>query len=54
MVVPPLWFYAIYLFLNAAFGEGSIGERGRTDLLRGTAIMGGGLLFLFAFCLGLE
>jgi hypothetical protein len=51
VVVPPLWFYAIYLFLNAAFGEGSLSERGRTDLLRGTAVMGGGLLFLFAFCL---
>jgi hypothetical protein len=52
VVVPPLWFYAIYLFLNAALGEGSLGERGRTDLLRGTAIMGGGLLVLFAFFLG--
>jgi hypothetical protein len=49
VVFPPLWFFAIYLFLNAAFGEGSISERGRADLLRGSAIMGAGLLFLFAF-----
>ena len=53
VVVPPLWFYAIYLFLNAAFGDGSISERGRTDLRRGSAIMGAGLIALFAIFLGL-
>lgn len=53
VLVPPLWFYAIYLFLNAAFGEGSISERGRTDLRRGSAIMGAGLIALFAILLGL-
>jgi hypothetical protein len=51
VVVPPLWFYSIYLFLNAAFGEGPINEKGRTDLLRGGAIMGVGLLVLFALML---
>lgn len=44
---PPLWFYAIYLFLNAALGEGTITQQGRIDLLRGSAIMGAGLLVLF-------
>jgi hypothetical protein len=39
--------------LNAAFGEGSISERGRTDLRRGAAIMGAGLIALFAIFLGL-
>jgi hypothetical protein len=52
VLVPPLVFYAIYLFLNAAFGEGSISEKGRTHLIRGSAIMGAGLLLLFAIFLG--
>jgi hypothetical protein len=51
VVVPPLWFYAIYLFLNASLGEGPISERGRSHLLRGSVVMGAGLCFLFAFFL---
>jgi Putative prokaryotic signal transducing protein len=51
VVVPPLWFYAIYLFLNAAFGEGPISERGRTKLIHGGAILSVGLLLLFALML---
>jgi len=48
ILFPPLWFYAIYLLLNAQFGDGPISERGRNDLLRGAAILGAGLLVLFA------
>ncbi len=44
---PPLWFYTIYLFLNAALGEGPISPQGRIDLFRGAAIMAAGLLVLF-------
>jgi hypothetical protein len=46
VAVPPLWFYAIYLFLNAAFGEGPLSERGRSHLIRGGLIMAAGLVFL--------
>jgi hypothetical protein len=47
VIFPPLWFYSIYLFLNAAFGEGPISARGHTRLLWGGAILGFGLLILF-------
>jgi hypothetical protein len=39
LVVPFLWFYALYLLLNAAFGEGPLGERGRRHLLVGGSIL---------------
>lgn len=47
VLVPPLWFYALYLFLNAAFGEGSISVRGRSQLVYGGAILVFGLIILF-------
>ncbi|AWM37695.1 hypothetical protein GobsT_42920 [Gemmata obscuriglobus] len=33
LIVPLLWFYALYLFLNAAFGTGSISPRYKNRLL---------------------
>jgi hypothetical protein len=35
LVIPLLWFYAIYLFLNAAFGEGALSSRSRSRLING-------------------
>jgi len=47
---PPVAFYALYLFLNAAFGEGELSTRGRLHLWIGGAMMLAGLLFvLFLF-----
>lgn len=40
LVVPLLWFYAVYLFLNAAFGEGPLSPRSRTKLRAGGVILG--------------
>jgi hypothetical protein len=42
---PPLVFYAVYLFLNAAFGEGTLSSRGRFNLWIGGTMMVGGLCF---------
>lgn len=39
LVIPLLWFYAVYLWLNAAFGEGSLGPRGRSNLRYGTVLI---------------
>ena len=39
LVFPPLWFYALYLFLNAAFGEGSLSDYGRNKLFVGTFVL---------------
>jgi hypothetical protein len=39
LVIPLLWFYAVYLFLNAAFGEGSLTEYGRNKLFVGTFVL---------------
>ncbi|MFO0797026.1 MAG: hypothetical protein U0804_06080 [Gemmataceae bacterium] len=39
LVFPPLWFYAVYLFLNAAFGEGSLSDTGRNKLFVGTFVL---------------
>lgn len=39
VVVPLLWFYAIYLFLNAAFGEGPISARNRGRLRAAAALL---------------
>lgn len=44
--VPVLFFYSLYLFLNAAFGPGTLSARGRRQLLIGSVITGG--IFLFA------
>jgi hypothetical protein len=39
LVVPPVAFFALYLFLNAAFGEGELSPRGRYNLLVGGLVM---------------
>ncbi len=49
LVFAPLWFYALYLFLNAAFGEGPISARGRSHLLYGGAIVGVTFFLVAAF-----
>jgi hypothetical protein len=33
LVVPFLWFYAVYLFLQAAFGDGPLSDRSKNKLL---------------------
>lgn len=43
LVVPLLWFYAIYLFLNAAFGPGTLSPANRYKL------RAGGLLLAIGF-----
>ena len=35
LALPLLWFYAVYLFLNAAFGEGPLSPRSKNKLLVG-------------------
>ena len=39
LIVFPLAFYALYLFLNAALGPGPLSDRGRNRLLLGGVIM---------------
>ncbi|QDU18588.1 hypothetical protein [Urbifossiella limnaea] len=39
LLLPPLWFYAVYLFLNAAFGEGELSDYGRNKLFIGTFVL---------------
>jgi hypothetical protein len=39
LVFGPLWFYAVYLFLNAAFGEGPISSRAKRKLFVGDAVI---------------
>lgn len=55
LVIPPLWFYGVYLFLNAAFGEGSLSEQGRNKLFVGTFLLALGfpMVFLIPWALGL-
>jgi hypothetical protein len=43
LVFPPVAFYALYLFLNAAFGEGELSPRGKLNLGVGGVTMLGGL-----------
>jgi hypothetical protein len=55
MLVLPLWFYALYLLLNAAFGEGELTPRGRRHLLVGGAVLAVGLppaVLITSFVLG--
>jgi hypothetical protein len=53
LVFPLLWFYAVYLFLNAGFGEGTLSARGKHKLRIGVLALAGGsgmaLLALVAF-----
>ena len=46
---PPLAFFALYLFLNAAFGERALSPRGRFNLWIGGAMMLGGLCWMGLF-----
>ncbi len=42
LVVPLLWFYAMYLFLNAAFGDGTLSDRSKSKLF----VVGGPVFLL--------
>jgi hypothetical protein len=42
----PFAAYAIYLFLNAAFGEGELSSRGRLNLIVGVLLLSPFLIFL--------
>ena len=46
---PPLGFYGLYLFLNAAFGAGPLSPRGRFELLVGGAVLAPSLFLGFGF-----
>jgi hypothetical protein len=46
LVFPPFLFYAVYLFLNAAFGEGSLSSGGRLNLWIGGVTLLTGLLLI--------
>lgn len=50
LIVPLLWFYAVYLFLNAAFGPGTLTSTNRNKLRAGGALLALGFitaLYLF-------
>lgn len=49
LFVPPVAFYALYLFLNAAFGEGDLTSRGRFNLYLGGAMTLAGLSWMMLF-----
>jgi hypothetical protein len=49
LALPPIWFFALYLFLNAAFGEGELTPRGRYNLLVGGFVTALGLPMAFIF-----
>jgi hypothetical protein len=51
LVLPPIWFFALYLFLNAAFGEGELSPRGRYNLFVGGLLTALGLPLAFTFIL---
>jgi hypothetical protein len=52
LLIPPVWFYALYLFLNAAFGPGPLSDRGWAKLIGGVSVLSiwfviAAILFLF-------
>lgn len=49
LIVPLLWFYAVYLFLNAAFGEGPLSAQSRTKLRIGGALLALGFFVALFF-----
>ncbi|MCI0704731.1 MAG: DUF2007 domain-containing protein [Planctomycetia bacterium] len=49
LFLAPLWFYALYLCLNAAFGEGPISERGQSHLILGGVTLVIGFLLVVIF-----
>lgn len=48
MVIPPIAFYALYVFFNAAFGEGELSPRGWFNLWVGGLVTLGGLAMCYA------
>jgi hypothetical protein len=50
---PPVAFVALYFFLNAAFGTGTLSPRGRYNLLVGGLITALGMCFACFLCAGL-
>jgi hypothetical protein len=51
LVFVPLWFYAVYLFLNAAYGEGPLSDRSKRKLRLGVLAMMFGSCMAFIFWL---
>ena len=52
LIFAPIWFYAVYLFLNAAFGEGPLGDRSRNKLCIGGVFLAlGAVMAYFLFSL---
>ncbi len=49
LVFPPIAFYAIYLLLNAAFGEGNLSNRGKFNLFLGSLMTLAALLWFTIF-----
>jgi len=47
LFITPLWFYAVYLFLSAAFGEGTLSDYGRNKLFVGTFVLALGFPMAF-------
>jgi hypothetical protein len=45
LVIPPMAFYALYLFLNAAFGQGELSRQGRMNLFTGAIVTACGVAF---------
>ena len=56
-IFPPIGFlivcYGVYLFLNAAFGDGSLSSRGKFNLFVGAAIILPGLIWFMIISRGL-
>jgi hypothetical protein len=50
LVFAPLWFYALYLLLNAAFGPGPLSALGQRRLLIGGTFMAIGAVLPLFFC----
>lgn len=48
LVFPPLWFYAVYLWMNAAFGDGPLSEKGKGKLVRGVVALAFGAFMALA------
>ncbi|MBX9625685.1 MAG: DUF2007 domain-containing protein [Gemmataceae bacterium] len=46
LMLPPVAAYAVYLFLNAAFGRGELSGKGRFDLLVGGLMAFSGMVWL--------
>lgn len=54
LVVPPVWFFAVYLLLNATFGSGELSARGRYNLFVGglVTLLGLPMAYFFFLLLG--